>query len=197
MAALVCAAAYWKRDLWMLRATANTRTAQPAVQQSGAPPVAPGLNTVDLDGQLQIRWNRNSPAIAQATDGVLRVRGGAHPASRSRWIETIFFLGFFTIARQSERVDVSLQLNQPDGQAVREVTSFIGELPDAKPSAQEKPAVHAKPDELANEVTKVKADLDAEIRHNRKIQKSVDFLAKQLHDQQRARLLNQAPDNKK
>jgi hypothetical protein len=57
--------------------------------------------------------------------------------------------------------------------------------------------VHSKQDDVANDVTKVRADLNAEIQRNRKIQKSVAFLAKQLHDQQRARLLNQAPDHKK
>jgi hypothetical protein len=54
-----------------------------------------------------------------------------------------------------------------------------------------------KQNELASELTKVRADLDEEIQRNRKMQKSVDFLAKQFHDQQRTRLLNQAPDNKK
>jgi len=128
---------------------------------------------------------------------VLRVKGGSPSAKQIALDRDHLLSGVFTIARQSERVDVSLQLNQPAGKAVREVTSFIGKLPNAKPAAQKNPAVHDKQDELANEVTKVKADLDAEIQHNRKIQKSVDLLAKQLHDQQRARLLNQAPDNRK
>jgi proteasome lid subunit RPN8/RPN11 len=197
--AAVCAAAYWKRDLWIPRVMPPARAAlQPTTLQSAAPPpVAPALNTVDFDGQLQIRWNRNSHAVAQATDGVLRVKGGAPSAEEIVLDRDHLLSGVFTIARQSERVDVSLQLNQPAGQAVREVTSFIGKLPEAKSATQEKPAAQPATDGLAKEVTKIKADLDAEIQRNRKIQKSVDFLAKQLHDQQRARLLNQAPDNKK
>jgi proteasome lid subunit RPN8/RPN11 len=128
-AAMVCAAASSKRDLWIPRAMANTRPAQPAVQQSAAPAPTPGLNTVDLDGQYQIRWNRDSPAVAHATDGVLRVKGGAPSAEQIALDRDHLLSGVFTVARQSERVDVSLQLNQPAGQAVREVTSFIGNCP--------------------------------------------------------------------
>ena len=128
---------------------------------------------------------------------MLRVKGGAPSAEQIALGRDHLLSGVFTVARQSERVDVSLQLNQSAGQAVREVTSFIGKLPEAKPAVQETPAVHSKQDDVANEVTKVRADLNAEIQRNRKIQKSVGFLAKQLHDQQRARLLNQAPDNQK
>jgi proteasome lid subunit RPN8/RPN11 len=194
VAAAVCATAYWKRDLWVPRVIA---TAHAALPPAAEPPASSGLNTVDFDGQLQIRWNRNSPAVAQAKDGVLRVKGGAPSAEEIALDRDHLLSGVFTIARQSERVDVSLQLNQTAGQPIREVTSFIGKLPEGKPAPPESPAVQPKQDELANEVTRVRADLDAEIQRNRKMQKSVDFLAKQLHDQQRARLLNQAPDNKK
>ena len=95
-------AAYWQRDLWTPHVMALTRA---------APLVAPGLNTVDLNGQLQIRWNRNSPAVSQATNGVLHVKGGALSAEEIALDRDHLLSGVFTIARQDERVDVSLVLN--------------------------------------------------------------------------------------
>jgi proteasome lid subunit RPN8/RPN11 len=178
VAGAIGVAAYWQRDLWIPRVTAIARA---------APQVAPGLNTVDLDGQLQIRWNRNAAAVLKATDGVLYVKGGAPSAEKIALDRDHLLSGIFTIARQAERVDVSLVLNQPDGQPIREVTGFIGKLPESKTAAQERPA----PQPVQDGVAKIRADLEGEIQRNRKMQKSVDFLAKQLHDQQRDRLLNQ------
>lgn len=183
VAGVLGVAAYWQRDLWIPRVMTITRAASL---------VAPGLNTVDLDGQLQIRWNRNSPAVSQATNGVLYVKGGALSAEEIALDRDHLLSGVFTIARQTERVDVSLVLNQPDGLPVREVTGFIGKLPEAKSALQESPAPHP----IQGDVAKIRADLDGEIQRNRKMQKSVDFLAKQLHDQHRDRLLNQSPDKK-
>jgi proteasome lid subunit RPN8/RPN11 len=194
MAAAIGAAAYRTRDLWIPRVMAITRaTPRVAPQPAGVPSAAPGLNTVDLDGQLQIRWDRNSPVVSQAINGVLHIKGGPPSAEEIALDRDHLLSGVFTIARQSERVDVSLILNRPDGQPIRQVTSFIGKLPEPKPASPEISAPQPKQDGLADEVEKIKADLDGEIQRNRKMQKSVDFLAKQLHDQQRARLLNQAP----
>jgi JAB1/Mov34/MPN/PAD-1 ubiquitin protease len=175
-------AAYWQRDLWTPHVMALTRA---------APLVAPGLNTVDLNGQLQIRWNRNSPAVSQATSGVLHVKGGAPSAEEIALDRDHLLSGVFTIARQDERVDVSLVLNRTDGQPIREVTGFIGKLPDAKTASQE-----GVPPPMQDDVTKIRADLDEEVQRNRTMQKSIDFLAKQLHDQQRAHLLNHAAAKK-
>jgi proteasome lid subunit RPN8/RPN11 len=187
--AAIGVAAYWQRDLWIPRVMAITR-AMP--KPAAAPPAAPGLNTVDFDGQLQIRWNRNSPAVSQATNGVLRVKGGAPLAEEIPLDRDHLLSGVFTIARQSERVDVSLVLNRPDGSPIREVTGFIGKLPEPKTASQE----NAAPQPIQDDVAKIRADLDGEIERSRKMQKSVDFVAKQLRDQQRSRPLNQAPAKK-
>ena len=99
--------------------------------------------------------------------------------------------GVFTFARQTERVDVSLAITQPDGRSSREVTMFTGKLPDAKPA--EDPAVQEQRDDLAKQVAKMQTELDAESARNTKLQKSMDQLSKQLRNQQRGRLLNQIP----
>jgi hypothetical protein len=184
------AAAYWKRDLWLPRVLAMAPRRAPAP----VPPPPLGLNTIDSEGQLQIRWDRNSPAVQRATGGILSIGAGG-PARQDIPLDKAHLLsGVFTFARQTERVDVSLGLTQPDGHSSREVTMFVGKLPDKKPV--EDPAVQEQRDIVAKQVAKMQTDLDAEIARNAKLQKSMDQMSKQLRNQQRGRLLNQAPDRK-
>jgi proteasome lid subunit RPN8/RPN11 len=191
---LVCcalgAAAYWKRDIWLPRVLAMAPQRAPALP----PPPPLGLNTIDDEGQLQIRWDRNSPLVLRATGGFLSIDAGGPSRLEIPLDKAHLLSGVFTFARQTERVDVSLGLSQPDGHASREVTMFVGKLPDEKPV--EDPAAQEQHDNLAKQVAKIQADLDAEIARNGKLQKSVDQLSKQLRKQQRSRLLNQAPDRK-
>ena len=184
------AAAYWKRDLWLPRVAAMAQRRAPAP----APPPALGLNTIDSEGQLQIRWDRNSPAVQRASGGVLRIGAGGPSRQQIPLDKAHLLSGVFTFARQTERVDVSLGLTQPDGRSSREVTMFVGKLPDKTPAAD--PAVQEERDNLAKQVAKIQTDLDAEIARNAKLQKSMDQMSKQLRAQQRSRLANQAPDKK-
>jgi proteasome lid subunit RPN8/RPN11 len=181
------AAAYWKRDLWLPRVSAVVQRRPPAP----APPPPLGLNTIDSAGQLQIRWDRNSPLVQRATGGALSIGAGG-PARQEIPLDKAHLLsGVFTFARQTERVDVSLSLTQPDGRSSREVTMFVGKLPDTKPV--EDPAAQEQRANLTKQVAKMQTDLDAEIARNAKLQKSMDQMSKQLRNQQRSRLLNQIP----
>jgi len=181
------AAAYWKRDLWLPRVSAMVQRHPPAP----APPPPLGLNTIDSAGQLQIRWDRNSPFVLRATGGVLSIGAGGPSRQEIPLDKAHLLSGVFTFARQTERVDVSLGLTQPDGHSSREVTMFIGKLPDTKPV--EDPVAQAQRDNLTKQVAKMQTDLDAEIARNAKLQKSMDQMSKQLRNQQRSRLLNQIP----
>jgi proteasome lid subunit RPN8/RPN11 len=184
------AAAYWKRDLWLPRVLAVAPRRAPALP----PPPPMGLNTIDSEGQLQIRWDRNSPFVQRAASGVLSIDAGG-PSRQDIPLDKAHLLsGVFTFARQTERVDVSLGLTQPDGHWLREVTMFVGKLPDKKPA--EDPAVQELRDHMATQVAKIQTDLDAEIARNAKLQRSVEQLGKQIRKQQRSRLLNQAPDKR-
>jgi proteasome lid subunit RPN8/RPN11 len=186
-AVLLGAAAYWKRDLWLPHVMAMAQVSAPA-------PVLPpplGLNTIDSEGQLQIRWDRNSPLVQQATGGVLSIGAGGPSRQEIPLDKAHLLSGVFTFARQTEHVDVSLELKQPDGRSPREVTTFVGKLPEAKPA--EDPAVLEQRDNLAKQVAKMQTDLDAQDARNSKLQKSVDQLSKQLRNQQRGRLINQIP----
>ncbi len=86
------AAAYLTRDNWLPPLLALARP---------APPSSLGLNTIDYNGQLQIRWNSNSAAVQQATGGALSIdSGGAVPQEIS--LDKAHLLsGVVTIARQA------------------------------------------------------------------------------------------------
>ena len=201
LAAGLVGLAVWKRDLWMPRVMAMTG-GQPAGQSTkssatGAAlpaPAALGLNTIDTDGELQIRWNRNSPAILQASGGILRVTGGPPSLVNTTLDQAHLLSGVMTLSRQAEQVDITLSVNEPDGRAVTEATTFAGALPERKAVAEGAP--RSNPDESAAELAKMRTELDAEIQRNKKLQKDVDFLAKEMRTQQRTRLNNQAPDKK-
>ncbi len=127
--AVLGAAAYWKRDLWIPQVMAMTGSARPAPA-----PLALGLNTSDLDGQLQIRWNPDSPAVHQAANGALSIASGGSPPQEIPLDRPHLLSGVFTLGRTSERVDVALSITELDGRArFGEVTTFLGKLPERKP----------------------------------------------------------------
>jgi proteasome lid subunit RPN8/RPN11 len=174
-------AAYLWRDLWMPRALA-------LAQQSPtpSPPTPPlGLNTIDSDGQLQIRWNANLTAIQKATEGVLSIDAGGPAPQQIPLDKAHLRSGVFTFERQTERVDVSLSLPQPDGTPMREGTTFMGKLPERKPV--EDPAIRQERDRLKRQLAQMDSDLNAEIARNAKLKKTVSELTKQLREQQRDR----------
>ncbi len=193
-AAAIGAAGYWKRDLWLPRIVSIAPPRQLTAAPATAPQLSPalGLNTVDLDGQLQVRWNRNSPTIAQASSATLQI-AGPNPMPAIALDREHLLSGTFTVERHSERVDVTMIVTGPGGGVVREATTYVGALPAHKPadSAVARPAVPAVNAELLQEVRRLRADLDAETAHGKRLQKDVDFLAKEFRDQH-ARLINQA-----
>jgi len=174
--------AYVTRASWMPAAAVHTAQA--------APPPSLGLSTLDADGQLQIRWDSRSPGVLHAPGGVLFVTNGGAAPQRIALDQSHLLSGAFTIARQSERVDVSLSVLQPNGVQLREATTFAGKLPEHAPP--DDPVLRKERDGLAKQVAKMKTSLDEEIQRNRKLQRSVDALNKQLREQQRTRLMNQA-----
>lgn len=182
--AAIGAPAYWKRDLWLPSGIATMRTSPAAPV-----PAALGLNTLDIDGQLLIRWNASLRDVFEAQRGVLRITGAAPFPEEIALDREHLLSGVFTIARQSERVDVSLTLNRPNGRPVRETTAFLGKLPDAMETDA---ASQTEQDALAGQVSDIKAQLDEEIKRNRKLEDSLDLLAKKLRYRQGARRVHPA-----
>lgn len=179
------AAAYQTRGFWMPRA---------AVLFAGGSrpqPLSLGLNAIDFAGQLQIRWDRNSPAARNGVSGALRIEDG--PAPQVIPLDAAHLkAGVFTYARQAEKVDIALTVRQPDGREAREATSFLGRLPAQLPFS-ESPEARKQREDIAKEAAKLKSDLNAQTERTRKLERSLDEVKAQMRKQQRERLRNQDP----
>ncbi|HLK65300.1 MAG TPA: hypothetical protein VKU19_17795 [Bryobacteraceae bacterium] len=167
------AAAYQTRELWLPHGSAA----------SNSNPSSIGLTILDVGGQLQIRWNRESPAVRSADEGSLVIEDGSALPQAVQLNSTHLRQGSFTYGRQSERVDVALTLHGPDSQTVREMATFLGKLPTAQslvPSVED-PTARKEANQLRNK--------------NKKLEKTVDELRQELR--KRSRLANQSPDSVK
>jgi hypothetical protein len=88
------------------------------------------LQALDQKGQLQIRWNPGSDAIRRAVAAKLYIIDGS---------ERLFVnldnarlrLGNVSYARTSDRVELRMELAQPDGKQVEEQATFVGVRPPA------------------------------------------------------------------
>ncbi|HEY2016338.1 MAG TPA: Mov34/MPN/PAD-1 family protein [Bryobacteraceae bacterium] len=177
----ICAWGYHTRDLWL-----------PSLTGATSPVVASlGLNTIDANGQLQIRWDPNSPALRNARDGIVIIEDGTTPAA-VELDPSHLQAGVFTYTRKGTRVDVAMTINQADGHKVKESTSYLGKLPEARPAADDG-TLRNERDELATRAKKLAADLDLEKARNRKLEKSLQDMRKQFQkEQQRKRMGNQS-----
>ena len=82
---------------------------------------------------MQIRWDRDSPAVRDAEQGSLVIEDG--PVPRAILLDPAHLrTGTFTYGRQTERVDVALTVHGPTSQTVREVATYLGNLPPTDPA---------------------------------------------------------------
>ena len=183
VALVVLVVGFQTRRLWLPGLTA-------AIQP--APRLSFGLDAIDSDGQLQIRWDRNSLAVRQATGAILEIDDG--PVPRNIPLDALQLqAGVFTYGRRGERVEVKLSIHLPHGQQARETASFLGKLPGRTPPPED-PEIRKQRDALAAEAAKLKSDLAAEVARTRKLEQSLDEVKKVLQEQQRKRLENQSPE---
>jgi proteasome lid subunit RPN8/RPN11 len=186
----VIAAAFQVRAMWLPRVLAAIRSA-PAV---APPPPASTLrlNTIDREGQLQISWDRNSPSVQHASDAVLEISEGG-PQMTAIQLDTAHLqAGSFTYARTAEKVDVNLIVHQKNGPDLREVTSFLGKLPERKPV--EDPEAVKQREEMAKQAEQLKADLTSQAAKTKKLEKDVQTMREEMRRQQKRRLNSQVPD---
>ena len=147
----------------------------PAISREPAAPAL--LMAFDLDGQLQIRWDRAAEVIRSASGGTLEITDGAAKTvvalDRKRIQE-----GTFSYARQTPRVDVRLALDRPDGAKLEELTSFLGQAPPPKPSA----------DSTAEDRARLRQELEDQAARTRQLKWAVDKMqAELLKEQERLR----------
>jgi len=170
---------------WRLWLPGLTAAIRPAPQNSI------GLSAIDSDGQLQIRWDRDSLAVRQGTDAILQIDDG--PVPRNIQLDPLQLqTGTFTYGRRGEQIDVKLFIHLPNGQQSRGATSFLGKLPERKPQSED-PEIRKQRDALAEEAAKLRSDLAAEVARTRKLEQSLNEVKEVLQEQQRKRLDNQSP----
>ena len=165
---------YQTRAKW-LPPLVNITHSSAAPLPPAAPPAALGLSASDDNGQLQIRWERNSPAVRNAVAAVIEILDTGPPkviALDQAHLQS----GSFTYARAGESVDITLEVRQPDGRKVKEATNFLGAAPTLG-LAKER-------DDLARQNAQLQLDIE-------KLQKSLAEARAQVRAQQKRRLENQ------
>ena len=184
----VLGAAFEVRHMWLPQVLAAIRP------ELAVPPPSPplGLSALDREGQLQISWDRNSLSVRRASDAILEITGGGLLPMAIQLDAAHLQAGSFTYARTSEKVDVLLIVHQKDGPDLREVTSFLGKLPDRKPP--EDPEAQKKREEMAQQAAKMKADVSVQAAKTKKLEKEVQTMREELRQQRQRRLTNQLPD---
>ena len=185
-------AAFEVRDMWLPRVLAAIRPVPIVTPPPPAPAPTLGLTTIDREGQLQIGWDRSSPAVQGASDALLEITDGPLPLAiqlDAAHLET----GSFTYARTTEKVDVKLIVHRKDGPDLREIASFLGKLPNRQPT-EDPQAQRKQSDETAKQAAKLKADMSDQAARTRKLENEVQSMREEMRQQQLRRLNNQVSD---
>jgi hypothetical protein len=179
-------AAFEVRDMWLPRVLAAIRPVPVVTPPPPAHAPTLGLNTIDRDGQLQIGWDRSSPAVLHSSDALLEITDGPLPVAIQ--LDTAHLEnGSFTYARTTEKVDVKLIVHRKDGPDLREIASFLGKLPDRQPAQDQR-------EETAKQAAKLKADMNSQAAKTNRLEKEVQSMRQEMRQQQQRRLNNQLPD---
>ena len=184
-------AGYVTHDAWLPKVMAAVR---PSPVIPGAPPTL-RLKTIDHEGQLQINWDRNLPAVRAAVDARLEITDGSSLPQTIALDQAHLENGSFSYGRQSARVDVKLILNQPDGRQIRDVTAYVGPLP-VHQSAEEDSALRTQREAMAAQADKLKSDLDRQAARTRKLERDLKSVREELEQQQKRRMANQVPPSR-
>ena len=166
-------AGYQTRGFWLPPVLAKSSAVIPR-----EPDPAVALAVWDDNGQLKIQWDRNAPAVRNAREATLEVSDGSAAPQSVRLDNAHLASGGFTYARQTERVDVTLIVAEPNGRIVKEQTSFLGRLP-AQGSAGEAR------DTDAQRAEKLQKDLNVEAAKTRKLEKDLKDMREQLEKSKR------------
>jgi hypothetical protein len=83
-------------------------------------------------------------------------------------------------------------VHQKNGPDLREVTSFLGKLPERQQG--EDPVARQQREEMAKQAAKLKADLTFQAAKTKKLERDVKSMRDEMRLQQLRRLKNQAPD---
>jgi proteasome lid subunit RPN8/RPN11 len=171
----------------------------------GAPAPAPqadiALSAMDTGGQLQIRWDTHSPAVRQGQGGTMVISDGVALPREIRLDRTHLLAGSFTYAREGTEVDVQLSIDEPGGTQAKDVTGFVGRVPDTPaptpaPQVVNDSQLRRERDALAAEDARLRTDVVAQREHIKRLERSLAQAQNELKQQQRKRMGAQNPDRR-
>jgi proteasome lid subunit RPN8/RPN11 len=181
LAIVTVGVAYQTRSHWLPGVVGTVR---PLLSKDSDPYLS--LAVTDDKGQLKIEWDRSASAVRNAVDASLQIRDGKNPPRLVPMDGVHLATGTFAYARESESVDITLVVFLPDGQQVREQTSFLGRLPGAKTPADES-QVRKERDALKEQTDQLQKDLNSQANKTRKLEKDL----KEMRDQMQKKTTGQ------
>jgi hypothetical protein len=101
-------------------------TALVAFWPSLPPPI--GLEAVEVNDAIVLRWNRQSPTVQHASGGVLEITDGSEKLSQPLAVRDIQ-LGLATYHRRTDHAEFKLTVEQPNEKAVAESVVVTGPVP--------------------------------------------------------------------
>jgi hypothetical protein len=174
------AAAYESRHTWLPRLLASTAAqssapAQPA--QTPQPPHAIRLVTIEEEGQLQILWDPSLPVVQTSYGGTLSITEEG-TTETFPLDPTHLQTGTFTYARQTDRVEVKLNITRPDAPDLVQATTYISKRP--LPKAESAAGKSA-------DTAKLRADLASQSRRIERLQQALEKARRDLAAERRRR----------
>jgi hypothetical protein len=143
-----------------------------------------GLTLADHAGDLNIAWDHKAAAVQAATGGTVEISSGGGAPMATRLDATQLHSGSLTFKRETEKVDVILSVEGPNGELGRESRGFLGILPERPAENADSPTARQR-DVLAAEVEQLKGEIHAQAAHNRELQESLDRRAATAADSDR------------
>ena len=150
---------------------------------AGAHAAPLGLHALDANGQLQIQWDAQSPALRRPKGARLTILDGTKLRAVPLDLAQLSS-GAYTYMRQGEKVDVTLAITESNGQLVREQTGFLG----SPAVVLDNQAVRQR-DDLEGVTQQLKSDLQKERDHAKKLEKENHYLRDQLERELRLKRL--------
>lgn len=181
---------YQTREDWMPKVTGKLGPLLPK-----EPDGSLSLSVSDQNGQLNIHWDPNAPAVRNAREATLGITDG-NLAPRSIRLDRMHLAtGSFDYGRESERVDVALTASEPHGRQIRGQASYLGKLPSQEHGDES--GLRKERDALAEKAAQLQKQLDSQAARSRKLEKYLNDIHDQLQNEQRRRMASQSGDPEK
>jgi hypothetical protein len=142
-------------------------------------PSAPiSLHVFEKEGQLEVEWNRESPAIRSAAKGELLIVDG--PVRRVLPLTSSdLSKGKVTYARKSDDVEVRLKIENPKQKPLEEASRFLGTPVVSAPPAETE-QLRTERDAAVAEAKRLRADQERQSARVKQLEEAIRILENRL-----------------